>query len=79
MAMGLSWFAWPTARKAFGRPMARGDIGVRAGFAVRNAQQRLPAIFLELCPNQVEFKRESAQFTAKVAFELRNVRPQMFG
>ena len=55
-----------------------GDIGIRAGLAIRNTQQRLPAIFLELGSSQIEFNRESAQFTTKVAFELGDVRPQMF-
>ena len=30
------------------------DFGIRAGFTVRNTQQRLPAIFLELGPHQIE-------------------------
>ena len=35
------------------------DFAIGAGFTVRNAQQRLPAIFLKLRSNQIEFKRES--------------------
>ena len=55
-----------------------GNIAIRAGLSVRNAQQCLPAIFLELRSNQIELKREGPQFAAKVAFKLRNVRPKMF-
>jgi hypothetical protein len=55
-----------------------GDVAIRAGFTVGNAQQRLPAIFLKLRSNQVEFTRENTQFTAEVAFELRNVRLKTF-
>ena len=54
-----------------------GDIAITAGLAVRNAQQRLPAIFLELRSNQIKLKRKSPQFPAKIAFKLRNVWPEM--
>ena len=46
------------------------DLGIRGSFTVWNTQQRLPAIFLELGPHQIEFTSKRAQFTAKVAFEL---------
>lgn len=54
------------------------DFRVGAGFAVRNAKERLPAIFLELRSNQIELKREVAQFAAKVGIQLRNIGLELF-
>jgi hypothetical protein len=53
------------------------NFGIRAGFAVRNPQQRLPAIFLELRSDQIQREREFMQFSAQIRFQLQNIRLEM--
>ena len=55
-----------------------GDFSIGARLAIRNSQKSLPAIFLELGSNQIERKREATQFSAKICFQLRNIRLETF-
>ena len=54
------------------------DFGIRAGLAIRNPEKGLPTVFLELSSNHVERKREFMQLSAKVRFQLRNIRLKTF-
>ena len=55
-----------------------GDIGVRTGLAIRNAQQGVPALFLESCADQVERKCKFLQFAAEVGVDLLLVDAEFF-
>jgi len=57
----VNGFAWPTARKPSGFPLA-GDIrsGIRAGPSERDAGEREPAFLLKLGADQIECSEKFA-------------------
>src|SRR5579864_2161726 len=66
---------------AYGSESARlsygtGDVGVGAGLAIGDAQQRLPAAPLKVCAAQVQLKAELAPATGEIFFQFADVRAQ---
>ena len=67
MAMGLAAFTAPTARTAFGEPVARAEIRVRHGLPYRYLLQRRPHARLKRGSAPVDRnRRHRPEITSKV-------------